>query len=262
MKKLVLFALICMCVIPADAHTVGYPSSMTGSGFIRVVNKAIEAGEIDMRNFSEWSDIQVLDSDTQGRALNGFSDLPNLTDYYYIVPSEKRFETENGLAYFVLAEALSYNQLHAEMHAKEEGKALNELDEIDRSDEFRWIIYLQNNGFLEKEKISEIAFQALIAKHRIAIGKPKPYRFSMDKHRLRIAEEVRKIREAKALETIRKPIDISQEPEIEEPAEVVTPKPSEELVEKSSNWWLWLIGGVVIVCGTVMLRPKSNGNSE
>lgn len=45
-------------------------------------------------------------------------------------------------------------------------------------------------------------------------------------------------------------------PAIEEPAEVVVAEPVEEGVEQSSNWWLWLIGVVVVIGGILVLRPK------
>lgn len=48
------------------------------------------------------------------------------------------------------------------------------------------------------------------------------------------------------------------EPVTEKPSEVDRPKPSEEPAEQSSNWWLWLIGAVVVVGGIgLTLRRKS-----
>lgn len=48
------------------------------------------------------------------------------------------------------------------------------------------------------------------------------------------------------------------EPAIEEPAEVATSELSSEPIEQSSNWWLWLIGALVVVGGlVVVVRRKS-----
>ncbi|MBT62557.1 MAG: hypothetical protein CML13_05020 [Puniceicoccaceae bacterium] len=48
------------------------------------------------------------------------------------------------------------------------------------------------------------------------------------------------------------------EPTIEEPAKVVTIEPAGELVEQSSQWWLWLVGALVVVGGfVVVVRRKS-----
>lgn len=44
---------------------------------------------------------------------------------------------------------------------------------------------------------------------------------------------------------------------IEEPAEVVVAEPIEEDVEQSSNWWLWLVGVVVVVGGVLAVSRKS-----
>ena len=47
------------------------------------------------------------------------------------------------------------------------------------------------------------------------------------------------------------------EPAIEEPAEVVVAAPIEEEVEPASNWWLWLVGAVVVVGGVLLVRRES-----
>jgi|GEM_PF-2130471 len=47
------------------------------------------------------------------------------------------------------------------------------------------------------------------------------------------------------------------EPAIEEkPAEAVVTEPIKEDTEQSSNWWLWLIGAVVVVGGVFVLRSR------
>lgn len=48
------------------------------------------------------------------------------------------------------------------------------------------------------------------------------------------------------------------EPATEKPAEVETPDTSKEPAEQSSNWWLWLIGAVVVFGGIALgVRRKS-----
>jgi hypothetical protein len=51
----------------------------------------------------------------------------------------------------------------------------------------------------------------------------------------------------------------TSEATMQEPAKAVVAEPIEEDVEQSSNWWLWLIGAVVVVGGTLVLRPKKSG---
>ena len=51
---------------------------------------------------------------------------------------------------------------------------------------------------------------------------------------------------------------IAPEPVTEEPAEVATTESSKEAAEESSQWWLWLIGAVVLIGGLgLALRRKS-----
>lgn len=59
-------------------------------------------------------------------------------------------------------------------------------------------------------------------------------------------------------QAIEQPVRSGEEVTSPEPAEVETPKPSEEPAEQSSNWWLWLIGAVVVVGGiALVVRRKS-----
>lgn len=48
------------------------------------------------------------------------------------------------------------------------------------------------------------------------------------------------------------------EPAKEEPAEVVTVEVAEETAEQSSNWWLWLIGALVVVGGLGLVLRRKN----
>lgn len=54
-----------------------------------------------------------------------------------------------------------------------------------------------------------------------------------------------------------KVVEQTLEPEIKKPVEVIPIEIAEEPVEQSSQWWLWLIGAVVVIGGLVlMLRRK------
>lgn len=56
---------------------------------------------------------------------------------------------------------------------------------------------------------------------------------------------------AKAIEKV-----TQTEPAIEEPAEVVIAEPAEEDVKQSTNWWLWLIGAMVVLGGIVVFLSR------
>ena len=74
-----------------------------------------------------------------------------------------------------------------------------------------------------------------------------------------IAQNILEIPPAPPIEEIAEVIEEIKQPDpaIEEPTEVVVDEPIGEDVEQSSNWWLWLIGAVVIVGGIVwILRRK------
>lgn len=48
------------------------------------------------------------------------------------------------------------------------------------------------------------------------------------------------------------------EPTVEEPAEVATAEHSEEPVEQPSQWWLWIIGAVIVVGGLGLVLRRKN----
>lgn len=50
----------------------------------------------------------------------------------------------------------------------------------------------------------------------------------------------------------------ASEPAPEKPLEVKTPEPSEEPAEEPPQWWLWLIGAVVIVGGIGLIARRKN----
>ena len=51
---------------------------------------------------------------------------------------------------------------------------------------------------------------------------------------------------------------IAPEPVTEEPAEVATAESPTEAAEKSSQWWLWLIGAVVVIGGLGLVLRRKN----
>ena len=256
-SKLLLILLACFT---CEADTVGYSSSITGSRFIEVINEAIEDGLIDMESFSSWSDLEVLPPESQSRSLNGIVDLPNLSDYYFLIPKSERFETEHGVAYFALAEPFNYTEIAARIRARDEGKSLDEVDysKVDRSEDFRWIIYLNEDGYLHKKKYREANFQELIEKHSLKVGKPEAYRVNME----RLNEQVNEQQEL-VVSSVEEVVEVGKEtmkPEKapKEPAKVATAESPTEAAEKSSQLWLWLIGAVVVIGSLgLVLRRKS-----
>lgn len=53
--------------------------------------------------------------------------------------------------------------------------------------------------------------------------------------------------------------EVSQpEPPAEEPTKVATPEPTEEPTDQSSQWWLWLIGALVVVGGVGLIARRKS----
>jgi hypothetical protein len=188
--------------------------------------------------------------------------LPNISDYFSILPPDDRFSTESGLALFVLSEPFSFEELYRDYYKE------NDIDH-DISDSsanmLRWIIYLQDDGLLVKERMNEADFQELMKKGSLTVGKTEPYRFNMKKL-------LKDIEDGKITGDFGIPeggFDNAEKPTA--PMTESTPMLSErtneftrgkidkeEPAEKSSNWWLWLVGVVVVVGGVgLVLRRKS-----
>jgi hypothetical protein len=53
-------------------------------------------------------------------------------------------------------------------------------------------------------------------------------------------------------------VSTAPEPATEKPSEIKTPDTSEKPAEEPSQWWLWLIGAMVVIGGLgLVLRRKS-----
>ena len=256
----ILFFALCSYL---EATIISPKEAGSAARFIRVINESVESGLIDMRSFESWNDIENLPPRVQSDALGSQSErLPNISDYFSILPPDDRFTTESGLALFVLSEPFSFEELYRNYY--EENNIPHDISDSSIN-ELRWIIYLQDNGLLVKERLQEADFQELIKKHGLAIEKTKPYRFNMNKL-------LKDIEDGKitgdfgipegGFDNTKKPAEPSIESTPTLSQRTIESKPVEVAEEvpddKSWNWWLWLIGLLVVVGGLgLVLRRKS-----
>jgi hypothetical protein len=105
---------------------------------------------------------------------------------------------------------------------------------------------------------------AALQKAELMIKEPDRFSANQKKNLISLRSDESSAEQSFSVEEVAKVIEEVTAPELatEEPAEVVVAEPVEEGVEQSSNWWLWLIGVVVVVGGVVLLRSKSNGRSD
>lgn len=89
-------------------------------------------------------------------------------------------------------------------------------------------------------------------------GKVKQFQLALDQfHATRPSKEIgMETLNVEEVAEVVEEIAAAPEPTIEKPVKVVVSEPTEKDIEQSSNWWLWLIGLVVIVGGVFVLRSK------
>ena len=98
-----------------------------------------------------------------------------------------------------------------------------------------------------------------LQKAELMIKEPDRFPASQTKNLISLRNDESSTEQSSVVEEVAKVIEevTAPEPAIEEePAEVVVAEAVEEDVEQSSNWWLWLVGAVVVIGGFLKVRRK------
>ena len=116
----------------------------------------------------------------------------------------------------------------------------------------RYVVWKQKDSIYAVTPVDEDDFEPLLEEYQIQLStNTEPALKQTITSKAPVGFEVPEI--IQSVEEITPP-----EPTNDRPVEVSTSKPAEHPEEKSSNWWLWLIGLLVVIGGlAVVVRRKS-----
>ncbi len=202
---------------------------------------------------TSWDQIAKLDVNLYGTKA-GFKD-EDPTELYSFISVDQRAKFPEGELLLIRYEPLPFPDLYKEHHRRQEE---TEADlENPNYKPIRYLLYRNSRGEIESRWWYEDRVQEMLRETEIEIPKPIKFTNYIDPRThvgIKLNEEIKEPLPpvAEAIEEVAAP-----EPTIEEePAEVVVAEPIEEDAEQSSNWWLWLIGAVVVVGGVFVVRSR------
>ena len=233
-------ALLAPCLL------LGKSMSSPESRMVRSVAEGIRLYQthIEDRPIESWDQIAKLDMDLH--ALNTYLKDQDISELYSFVPIGERSKFPDGDLILIRYEALPYPEILKDEYDPDDPRK-------ERNESFykpvRYLVYRDAEGELHGVRWYEEDIQKMLRETGIKI--PPPEKFTNNVVAGKNKEEAQQINQ------IDEP-PVRSASEGEEALEVDTPEPSEKTVERSSKWWLWLIGAVVVVGGIgLVLRRKS-----
>jgi len=210
---------------------------------------------IEGRPPTSWAAIAEYDEGLEGFE-DYFPDGQNIDDVYSFIKEEDRAKFPDGELLLIRSVPRDWPEVWKHTPPKVEPSELTEDQKAeierlkDREQPIRYLVYRDERGNLESIWWFEEDVQKMLGETGIRIPEPEPYQLPS------VAEITPTPPAPEAAEKVEEAAQ--PEPATEKPTEVVTTEPSQEPAEKSSNWWLWLIGALVVL-GVVGLafRRKS-----
>lgn len=244
------FLLIGLLLAPIlNAHSV----STAEASAIRGLTETIRQYRTYIKDVpvTSWDQIAELDVNLYGTKAGFKHEDP--TELYSFIPVDQRTKFPEGELILIRYEPLPFPDLYKEHHhGHEESEA--DLENPDYKP-IRYLLYRDDRGEIQSFWWYEDRVQEMLEETGIEIPKPVKFTNYIDPrtHKgIKVNEKVE--------EPIAQDAEVIEEATAPEPAteELASAKPSEEPAEQSSNWWLWLIGAVVVLAGIGMtLRRKS-----
>jgi hypothetical protein len=201
---------------------------------------------------TSWAVIAKYDE-----GLEGFEDYfpegQNIDTIYSFVAEEDRAKYPEGELLLIRAEPRDWPEVWKHTPPEIDPSELTEDQKAEferlknREQPIRYLVYRKEGGDLESVWWFEEDVQKMLAETGIRVPEPEPYQAQV------VSESPATTTESEAVEAAEKATAPEQATE-----ELASAEPSAEPTEQSSNWWLWLIGAVLVVGGIgLTLRRKS-----
>ena len=248
---------LCVLLLSASWHCIEAKTiSPAENGAIRrFVGFYDSITNIEGKPPTSWAIIAKYDE-----GLEGFKDYfpegQNIDTVYSFIAEEDRAKYPEGELLLIRSAPMDWPEVWKHTPPEIDPAELTEAqrEEIkrlaDREQPIRYLIYRGENGDIESVWWFEKDVQKMLAETGISVPEPVPYQVPAV---VEIPADPPAPEAVQVVEEATPP-----EPAIEEPAEVAPVEVAEETPEQSSQWWLWLVGALVVVGGLgLVLRRKS-----
>jgi len=201
---------------------------------------------------TSWAIIAKYDE-----GLEGFEDYfpegQNIDTVYSFIEEEDRAKYPEGELLLIRSKPMEWPDVWAHTPPDIDPSELTEEQRAefkrlaDREQPIRYLIYRNEAGDIDSVWWFEEDVQTMLAETGIKVPAPEPYQPAIAEPP---APPVAVAETTEEVPTV--------ESEVKEPAEVKPDEVTEETPEQSSQWWLWLVGALVVLGGlAVVVRRKS-----
>lgn len=203
---------------------------------------------------SSWSDF--IEFDSEFRSLVELKvEGTRISALYSFISEEDRSKFPDGELLLIRHQPTDWPDIWKQKVSSIDPSKLTkgqhaELERLaSRQQPIRYLVYRNESGNLDSVWWFEEDVQKMLAETGIRVPKPEPYQ----------APAVAAVPSAPAPEAVQVVEEVTPpELAIKEPAEVAPVEVVEETPEQSSQWWLWLVGLLVVVGGlALVVRRKS-----
>jgi len=133
---------------------------------------------------TKWSDIEALPLDIQLRMLGTHvQNLPNVSDYFSIVPVGERAKFPHGNLLIISAGAFDLTAFLRQWYKRDRGYTSDQLKDFDqnhaKAEVIRWYLSQDEEGKYKRASITEEELTKIIEQTGLKIPEPARYRFNM-----------------------------------------------------------------------------------
>ena len=246
--SLILYLILLILGVPsalANSSSTGEARAIKGLGeTVRQYRTYIEDVPV-----TSWDQIAKIDVNLYG--INaGFKD-EDPSELYSFISVGERSKFPDGELILIRYEPIAFPDAYKNRYAEGDARAIEDAENPNYKP-IRYLLYRDKKGEMQSFWWYEDRVQEMLKETGIKIPDPERFTNYIDPN---IKHSERRVVEA--VEGVDEPA-LPQTPD-KEPGEVPTAETSEEFAEESSNWWIWLIGVLVITGGVGLMvsRKKS-----
>lgn len=247
------FLTVILIVLASGLNVNGKTISPAENGAIkRFVGFYDSITSIEGKSPSSWATIAKYDEDLEG-FRDYFPEGQSIDSIYSFISKEDRSKFPDGELLLIRSKPMKWPDVWKHTPPDIDPAELTEKqrDEFkrlaDREQPIRYLIYRNEAGDIDSVWWFEEDVQTMLAETGIKVPAPEPYQPTLAPPPATSSAAVETMEEISMAET-----------RVKEPAEVKLVEVAEETPEQPSQWWLWLVGVLVVLGGlALVVRRKS-----